>query len=179
MSQSPLLPLSPISFLIVTVNPHMASILQVLLKALGAGPVRTCSDAAGAFEAVRQERPDIVLADHVAERLDGLAFTRGLRRGQAAPDLPVILISAHGERRRLAEARDAGVDEVLLKPVDARDLLHMVQNLLRAERLFIRAPGYVGPDRRGGSDPAYGGPERRGASGPAAADGIAKRLLVR
>ena len=67
--------------------------------------------------------------------------------------------------RRVAEARDAGVNEFLAKPLSATLLVQRLNGLVASERSFVETATYYGPCRRRRADPYYKGPERRAASG--------------
>jgi hypothetical protein len=64
--------------------------------------------------------------------------------------------------RRVAEARDAGVNEFLAKPVTARGVIHRINLIVEHPRPYIRCETYFGPDRRRRQDPGFDGPWRRG-----------------
>ncbi len=155
--------LSPLSFLVVDDNHHMISILRELLRALGAGTVHDARDAADAFEIVRSSPIDLAIVDYLMEPLDGLDFIRLIRTAQDSydPELPVLLLTAHTERARIQEARDAGASDVVRKPISAKSLYQRIQALLQVNRRFIKTHQYTGPDRRRLRPKPYTGPNRR------------------
>jgi DNA-binding response OmpR family regulator len=63
----------------------------------------------------------------------------------------------------VVEARDAGVNEFVAKPVTARTLLDRIVATIYRPRAFVRTKDYFGPDRRRRADPDYAGPLRRAA----------------
>jgi two-component system chemotaxis response regulator CheY len=76
--------------------------------------------------------------------------------------VPVILITAHTDMRRIESARDAGITEALCKPVTAKNLYDRIVEVLERPRQFVRATEFIGPDRRRRrSGSSYGGPKRR------------------
>jgi two-component system chemotaxis response regulator CheY len=76
------------------------------------------------------------------------------------------MITGHLTVRRIAEARDAGVNEFVAKPITARSVLDRLQLIIDHPRPFVRTDDFFGPDRRRRNDPAYDGPLRRKADGP-------------
>jgi DNA-binding response OmpR family regulator len=76
---------------------------------------------------------------------------------------PVIMITGHFTATRLAEARNAGVDEFLAKPLTARGVLDRVRLVIDHPRAYVQTGSYFGPDRRRRNDPNWEGPWRRGA----------------
>lgn len=83
----------------------------------------------------------------------------------ANPYLPVIMITGHSERSRVIEARDAGVNEFVVKPLTARALLSRLDSVIMRPRPFIRCRTYFGPDRRRIHNPQFSGPYRRHTDG--------------
>jgi response regulator RpfG family c-di-GMP phosphodiesterase len=71
------------------------------------------------------------------------------------------MITGHAERHRVEAARDAGVNELLVKPVTEKALHSRIQEVILRPRPFIFGPDYYGPCRRRRRDPNYKGPERR------------------
>jgi DNA-binding response OmpR family regulator len=112
---------------------------------------------------MRETEMDLVMTDLTMGPLDGIDFVNLLRNSpdSPAPFVPVIMITGHSTMRRVAEARDAGVNEFLAKPVTARGVIHRINLLIEHPRQFIRCAGYFGPDRRRRQDPAFTGPWRR------------------
>ena len=74
---------------------------------------------------------------------------------------PVILVTGYSALSRVAEARDAGVTEFLVKPFSANDLAKRIAYVINKPRDFIDCTGYFGPDRRRRKNPDYKGPFRR------------------
>jgi two-component system, chemotaxis family, chemotaxis protein CheY len=150
-------------FLVIDDNAHMRRILRTLLHGFGTREVYEAEDGAGALEAFMHYMPDIVLVDWVMPIFDGLELTQMIRQpgANANPYVPIIMLSAHSEKKRIVSARDAGVTEFLVKPISAKALYERVLNVLANPRPFIKTRTYFGPDRRRGVNPNYVGPERR------------------
>jgi hypothetical protein len=70
------------------------------------------------------------------------------------------LIFVDWDAGRMA-ARQAGINEFLLKPVSAQGVLSRLEEVILRPRKFIDSRNYVGPCRRRKEDPAYAGPWRR------------------
>ncbi|WP_095155156.1 sigma-54 dependent transcriptional regulator [Pseudomonas sp. Irchel 3E13] len=71
---------------------------------------------------------DIVLLDLGLPGMDGIATLEGLRK--CRPDLPVIMISAHGDTRAAVQAVKGGATDYLTKPFELDDLLATIHNTL-------------------------------------------------
>lgn len=147
-------PLQNIHFLIVDDNHHMVRILRTILRGFGATQIAEASDAADALEAMQSHPIDIIIVNFMMQPLDGLDFTRLIRKGEdiANPFVPIILLTAHTERSRVLEARDAGVTEFCRKPVSAKDLFARIRAVIESPRPFVKTKKFLGPDRRRRTD---------------------------
>lgn len=108
--------------------------------------------------------PALVLADWETGTMSGIELTRKIRTGQQSPNrkVPVILMLANNTSiEHIADARNAGVTGLLLKPFSAGDLIKHIHYALEDRRDFIETQGYTGPDRRTRPLPDYAGPMRR------------------
>jgi signal transduction histidine kinase len=92
-------------------------------------------DGKAALEAVRIEPPDLILADIMMPRMDGLALLRALREGESTRTIPVILLSARAGEEAAIEGLEAGADHYLVKPFSARELLTRVSSHLELSRV--------------------------------------------
>ena len=91
--------------------------------------------------------------------MDGLTLAKTLRDPLKSPNplIPIILMSASISKKVLFKARDAGVNEMLAKPLKAKLVFDRLFEIIERPRKFVVAPAYVGPDRRrraGGFDGA-------------------------
>ena len=85
--------------------------------------VQVAADGQGAWAAVQNESPTLLLADVVLPGMDGIRLTRRLRADPRTRTLPIILLTTSHERELLVQGLRAGADDFLLKPVDAGELL--------------------------------------------------------
>ena len=99
----------------------------------------------------------------VIDTINCVEFTRMVRTNEDSPNhfLPIIMITGHSERSRVNAARDAGVNEFLVKPVTAKGLMERLSLIVNRPRNFVKSKQYFGPDRRRRADPNFSGEERR------------------
>nr|MBC8238861.1 response regulator [Alphaproteobacteria bacterium] len=71
------------------------------------------------------------------------------------------MMTAYSEHPKVIEARDIGVNEYLVKPFSAAQLLKRIQTIVEHPRPFVRTENFFGPDRRRRSKSNYSGQERR------------------
>ncbi len=154
--------ISKVKFLVVEDNPFMKDLLRQILRTLGVTQIVEASDGAEGFELYKDLHPDIVLLDWQMEPMDGLELTKLIRSTDSSNRyVPIIMITAYSEIARVTLARDAGVNEILVKPIAATSLFQRIRATIERPRLFVEAATYFGPDRRRRQDPNYKGEDRR------------------
>jgi len=164
--------LRALNVLVVDDNDNMCSIIKSVLIALGVEHynIKVCHDAVEALRELRIFAADIAICDWKMEPLDGIDFTRMIRTGNDSPNiyLPIIMLTGFTEMSRVTEARDAGVNEFMAKPISAKGLYLRICSIVEHPREYIRTKGrhsYFGPDRRRKKrDTSYSGQERRAAA---------------
>jgi PAS domain S-box-containing protein len=97
--------------------------------------VQAVTDGQAAIEAIRERAPDLVLADVMMPRLDGLCLVREVRSNPALADLPVMLLSARADEQARLEGLNAGADDYLVKPFNAHELIARVGANLRLAKM--------------------------------------------
>src|SRR4051812_25150396 len=107
-----------ISVLVVEDNQPMLEVTRQLLLTFGVGNVIIAQNGEAGFKAFCDDNPDIVIADWMMKPMDGITFTSHVRNSPLSPNpyVPVILMTGFSEKRRVIQARDAGVTEFLVKP---------------------------------------------------------------
>jgi len=161
--------LGALNILVVDDNHHMRILLRQTLRGLGVGEVLEAGDGAEGLQVMRSHPVDIVMTDYAMAPLDGADFVNLIRKSpdSANPMIPVIMVTAYSTAARVAEARDVGVNEILVKPITTRGVMDRLIRVIDYPRAFVRTDDYFGPDRRRrGSGSAHGGPFRR-ATDPA------------
>lgn len=115
------------------------SILEIARYALGQElRVVTIETPQHVFETLEREQPVVLLFEGRLPSFDAIAFTRMLRGLPAYRDLPILLLGANLDSATRLAAYDAGVDEMLTKPLIPLELrARVAQRLerLRVERL--------------------------------------------
>jgi two-component system, chemotaxis family, chemotaxis protein CheY len=64
------------------------------------------------------------------------------------PDVPIIMLSGHGERWRVVEAVRLGVNEYLVKPVSAKAIYDRLVSIITQPRPAVQLGDYYGPEPR-------------------------------
>lgn len=117
--------------------------------------VTTARSGADAIVSVNTSVPDLIVSDIRMPRMDGYQLARALRSNPRTELIPIIFLTAKGERNdRLAGIR-TGVDAYLVKPFDPEELLAVVANLLgRAERTGAELARLINTARGGVDSPS-------------------------
>ncbi len=118
------------------------------------------SNGADALERVERDAPAAMLLDLKMPVLDGMETLRRLR--ETDPDLPVVVLTAHGGVESAIEATKLGAAGYLAKPFDLREVTLVLRRALDADRLrrevaYHRARGSSGYDAIVGRSPAMQG----------------------
>jgi DNA-binding response OmpR family regulator len=90
-------------------------------------------DGQAALELLETEKVDLVLLDFVMPRMNGYQFCRELRANQALKNLPIVLMSAKGDKIRGQFVEQTGAIDAITKPFDARGLVAVVEGALKRQ----------------------------------------------
>src|ERR1700739_4311459 len=104
-----------LSVLVVDDEPALAEVLSLRIQDWGY-EVRTAVDAAEAEREIQRERPDVILTDLVLPETSGIDLLKLLERHDE--QLPVIMMTAHGNIDAAVDAMKAGANDFLTKPLD-------------------------------------------------------------
>jgi len=77
---------------------------------------------------------DLVLVDYMMPEMNGIELAKRLRALPGYEHVPIMMVTAHDDRKVRYDALDAGVTDFLIKPVDARECMARCRNLLTLRR---------------------------------------------
>lgn len=117
-----------------TVN-LMVARLQ-LLKIWPQASVTQCSDGPQALRCLDVQAFDVALIDMVMPEMDGMQLTRQIRRQfpKQTAHMPILALTANTHPHERQQCLDAGMDDVLHKPMDTAKLIASVSSLVRRSR---------------------------------------------
>jgi two-component system, cell cycle response regulator DivK len=87
-------------------------------------------DGAQGVQAAEQSTPDLILMDLGMPVMDGWEATRRLKANDALKHIPIIAVTSHAMVGDEIEARKAGCDDYLPKPIDEDVLLQKIKKFL-------------------------------------------------
>lgn len=142
--------LDRLNIMVIDDNPHMRILVRDVLNGFGVRNIMESGDGSSAMQELKHWPADMAFVDWMMEPLDGLDFTRLVRTASDSPNpfLPIVMLTGHTERHRIIEARDAGVNEFLAKPVTPLGIYSRIRAIIENPRQFVRVGKYMGPCRR-------------------------------
>jgi DNA-binding response OmpR family regulator len=172
--------LRDVSLLIVDDSIVVRNLIKWALKSGNAGAIRAAANGAGALRALEKFSPDVILVNCRTLPVYGLDFVRRVRDPEIGVHAfaRIVMMSRCRRYRQVLAARDAGVDEFLVKPLSRAQLLAGIRTVIDNPRPFSRTDGYFGPDRR--RQPiTHDGPERRKDDAAVVRAGLSETAEIR
>lgn len=137
------------TILVAESNRATRQALRNVLLGMGFPTIMLTGNAGETMRQLMLDQPSVLLLDHKLPGADGLMLVRRLRRD---PDdlgrIPIILMIEAPDAALVIAARDAGVNEIVIKPPSVEALVRRLMSVLKAPRPFVRVKGFIGPDRR-------------------------------
>lgn len=121
---------SPARVLVVDDSPTILKVVSAILARHGYEPSVARDGLAGIEMIKRGPKFDLVLLDFVMPRMNGYQFCRELRSTPAHRALPVVLMSAKGDKIRGQFVQQTGAVDAITKPFDARALVAVIEGAL-------------------------------------------------
>jgi len=172
--------------LVLDNDPTIRELLDTVLRKLGFGKIFTAYDGFDGVGLLRKHPIDLIITDwelrpashnrmEIPENkvivsewgefppYNGAGFVKCLRHSKFSPNpfVPVIMFTGPTTPNHIKYARDAGVNEILLKPIEAKALCNRIIEVVEKPRNFVTSENYKGPCRRRRQMPLNGSPDRR------------------
>ena len=122
--------------LVVDDNQHMRKLVVAVLQAVGVRDLFESPDGEHAWAHLRESKPDVIILDWQMTGMNGLEFVRLVRNSPRSPNVfvPVIMLTGHTHIDHVRQARDAGVNEFLAKPVSVKAILSRLISVIEYQR---------------------------------------------
>ena len=142
--------LSARKILVIDDEHYTRKVIKTLLMTMGVKSIQEAPDGYAGLEIIPPFAPHVVLCDWEMPGMDGPRFVRAVRSPETFPfpDVPIIMLTAHGERSRVVEAARLGIHEYLLKPVSSQALQARLLSVITHPRKMVRRGDYYGPEPR-------------------------------
>jgi DNA-binding response OmpR family regulator len=133
------------TILIVDDEAHIVELAALYLEREGFR-VQPAADGALALEMIARQPPALLVLDLMLPGVDGWEVCRRVRAGSAAPDLPIVILTARDDDVDKIVGLELGADDYVTKPFNPRELVARVKAILRRARRADRSetPIHVG-----------------------------------
>lgn len=181
---SPAQKLAKIDVLILDNDTKIIELMTNVMRTLGFESLHRAQDGFEGVSILRKQSVDLIITDWDLQPMksqvpedasgvvttatdllpnNGASFVRSLRHSKHSPNpfVPVIMLTGPTLPDNIRYARDAGVNEILMKPIVAEDLCGRIIEIIDNPRTFVTCAAYKGPCRRRRHVVLDGQPERR------------------
>jgi len=114
---------------LVVEDHHDTSFLLCRLLKMEGYEVEHAIDGMVGYNAAESAPPDLIVTDIQMPRMDGIEMIKRIRESNACRQIPIIVMSAYGQRR-INDALAAGADGVVEKPIDLDSFLRTIKSKL-------------------------------------------------
>ena len=118
------------NILIVDDYKTMLRIIRNLLKQLGFNNVDEATDGSMALQKLRDKEYGLVISDWNMEPMTGIQLLREVRADAKLKALPFIMITAESKTENVVAAKEAGVNNYIVKPFNAATLKTKLSSVL-------------------------------------------------
>lgn len=116
---------------IIEDEPFIIEALSFILEKEGF-IVKSISDGAKAIEFVKDTNPDLVILDIMLPNVSGMKILEDIRSTKLIAELPVLMLTAKGQKKDRRAAEDAGVSKFMTKPFDNEELIKHVKLMINS-----------------------------------------------
>ena len=161
--KNPTVNLRDLVILVADPNAYARRITNGILRGFGANKVLEVEQTLSLFQVLTSQKIDILLCDTRLPPHGGLMLTRTIRRNSNNENrtIPILLMSSDTGESTIKNARDAGANIVVAKPMSPKSLYDRLAWIAFNPRPFIDTATYFGPDRRFKIEGYPGGVGRR------------------
>ncbi len=141
------------NILIVEDDATIRTILQMMLRNAGFTHVKTDARGDDGWDAIRRDRPRLVLLDLMLPGLDGLTVCSRVRSDPTLADVRILMLTAKSEDRDVVRGLELGADDYVTKPFSREVLLARINAVLRRNDPMAAGKSLDGllVDERGGA----------------------------
>jgi two-component system response regulator VicR len=119
-------------------DPEMINLISLILERKGFQVIGAVGGAKG-LEAIRREKPDLILLDLMMPEVDGWEVYRRVKADDRLRNIAVIVVTAKTQSiDKVLGLHVAKVDDYITKPFGAQELLESVKQVLQAKEVLPR-----------------------------------------
>ena len=149
--------------LIVDSDLELAKVLRSMLGEMGFINCDNSTNGLEAYRALKNQPYDFLITEWNVSQLSGIDMIKKIRSTPDSPNptLPIIMLTGRAEQVDVKAARDAGINEFVVKPFNAKAIYNRIERIIEHPRQFVISQGFVGPTRRARGEPPKGVSDRR------------------
>lgn len=118
-------------------KPHLVLMKRAILREIPDAAVECFTDPVEFLSLTKKTRPDLVITDYLMPEMDGIELIRRIK--EEDEDIPIVMITGHGDEFVAVTAMKLGVMDYLVKSADVFDLLPgVIKRVLREKELKDR-----------------------------------------
>lgn len=139
-----------VAVLVCDPNPHLSQAIKKTFGDEGLPNVKLCATADDFIAALDGNFIDLIVLDHLLPGPELAETVQRIRQRALGKNPFVTMIATVGKTQpgSTKALLDAGVDDIVVKPLTIDSLFKAVSNLTEQRRPFVISPDYVGPTRR-------------------------------
>jgi CheY-like chemotaxis protein len=121
--------------LIVDANAHIRRLIATLLGALPVSDIVEARTPDAALAAIQSRPPHLIIVDFAGDATETVLFVHRIRHGEVIDAAtPVLAVAGTTHHAVLEQAREAGIDDVIGKPISAIEVIERSAHLLEQRR---------------------------------------------
>jgi len=121
-----------INILIVDDYKTMLRIIRSLLTQIGFNNIDEASNGSAALAKLKEKKYELIISDWNMEPMTGLELLKNVRADEALKTIPFIMITAESKTDNVIAAKQAGVNNYIVKPFNAETLKAKLASVLGA-----------------------------------------------
>ncbi len=151
-------------FLIADPSSYMSMLIHSMLRGFGSSKVLEVRNSIGVIHALTAQSIDLLICDARLPQHGGLQLTHAIRNKKDNEHrmMPILIMTSNSRASTIKQARDAGANMVIVKPLSAASLYDRLTWIAFNPRKFVDTATYFGPDRRFKIEGYHGVGRRKG-----------------
>ena len=109
----------------------MIRIVRNLLKQIGFNDIDDASDGTQALERLREKSYGLIISDWNMEPMTGYDLLKEVRADSSLKHIPFIMVTAEAKSENVVAAKQAGVDNYIVKPFNAPTLKEKIESVFQ------------------------------------------------
>lgn len=123
----------PTRLLLADDDKDLVATVSMVLKRKGYEMI-TASDGQECVMKAQSEQPDLILLDYAMPKMDGTAALVKLKAIKETQNIPVIMLTGHDEKEKMASAQKSGAVDYVVKPCEYPVLLGKIADALKSRK---------------------------------------------